>query len=421
MKEHPPIEEMKTFGFRLNPTQEQQRELIALSVASKEIWNHFVEHQAARIAAGEPAWSAFDMHKLLTQERAVRPQWQKLNSKAGQRITSAVDFAYRSYRQLIKKDKTAKPPQTIDIDENQFYTLVFNQSGWSFKNGVVVINKLPIEFKGHLPVHEMDVKELRIKKRGSKWLCDVCVEENVIQPNQMTIHNKVMAVDMGLSKLATGVDSQGKVIVLANKAKKISAYYAKIIDGIKAKQATKTKNSRQWKHLQKRKKFFYAKKTQQVKHALHAQSKFLLSMDHNTIVIGDIQVKKLMALERNKKNKVSRSFGRSNLSMFMEFLSYKAIASSKNVIRVNEWNTTQINCLTGKLFEKKIELSDREVLLSDGLLIDRDLNSAINIYRRWHENHIAAVAPPVVSFLSSVLERNNLLKEPVPSVGSQRL
>ena len=219
MKEHPPIEEMKTFGFRLNPTQEQQRELIALSVASKEIWNHFVEHQAARIAAGEPAWSAFDMHKLLTQERAVRPQWQKLNSKAGQRITSAVDFAYRSYRQLIKKDKTAKPPQTIDIDENQFYTLVFNQSGWSFKNGVVVINKLPIEFKGHLPVHEMDVKELRIKKRGSKWLCDVCVEENVIQPNQMTIHNKVMAVDMGLSKLATGVDSQGKVIVLANKAK----------------------------------------------------------------------------------------------------------------------------------------------------------------------------------------------------------
>ena len=421
MKEHPPIEEMKTFGFRLNPTQEQQRELIALSVASKEIWNHFVEHQAARIAAGEPAWSAFDMHKLLTQERAVRPQWQKLNSKAGQRITSAVDFAYRSYRQLIKKDKTAKPPQTIDIDENQFYTLVFNQSGWSFKNGVVVINKLPIEFKGHLPVHEMDVKELRIKKRGSKWLCDVCVEENVIQPNQMTIHNKVMAVDMGLSKLATGVDSQGKVIVLANKAKKISAYYAKIIDGIKAKQATKTKNSRQWKHLQKRKKFFYAKKTQQVKHALHAQSKFLLSMDHNTIVIGDIQVKKLMALERNKKNKVSRSFGRSNLSMFMEFLSYKAIASSKNVIRVNEWNTTQINCLTGKLFEKKIELSDREVLLSDGLLIDRDLNSAINIYRRWHENHIAAVAPPVESFLSSVLERNNLLKEPVPSVGSQRL
>jgi len=78
---------------------------------------------------------------------------------------------------------------------------------------------------------------------------------------------------------------------------------------------------------------------------------------------------------------------------------------------VNEWNTTQINCLTGKLFGKKVELENRTVLLKDGLLIDRDLNSAINIYRRWYENHIAAVVPPPESFLSGVLERNNLFKE----------
>ncbi len=126
-------------------------------------------------------------------------------------------------------------------------------------------------------------------------------------------------------------------------------------------------------------------------------------------------------LESMWYGKVSRSFGRSNLSMFMDFLAYKAIAKNVNVVRVNEWNTTQINCLTGKMFDQKVELGDREIMLSEGLLIDRDLNSAINIYRRWHENHIAAVAPPVESFLSSVLERNNLLKEPVPFEGSQRL
>lgn len=413
---------MKTYGFRLNPTQEQQQELIALSVASKQIWNHFVEVQNARIAAGEPSLTAFDMHKLLTQEKKTRPAWQKLNSKAGQRITSAVDFAFRSYAQLRKKDKTAQPPAVIVIDENQFYTLVFNQSGWSFKCGLAFINKLPIAYNSHMPIHEAPIKELRVKLRNGKWLCDICVDDVASQPQQMTVHNKVMAIDMGLSKLATCVDSNGNVIAVPNKAKRISAYYSKIIDGIKAKQAVKTKASRQWRYLQKRKKFFYNKKTQQVKHALHAQSKRLLGMDHNTIVIGDIQVKKLMMSEKNKRTKTSRSFGRSNLAMFMDFLSYKAIAKRVNVVRVNEWNTTQINCLTGKLFTNKVELKDREVMLSDGLVIDRDLNSAINIYRRWHENHIAAVAPPPEAFVPGVLERNNLFKEPaLSSEGSSRI
>ncbi len=412
---------MKTHGFRLFPTPEQQQKLIALSATSKEIWNHFVRMQNARIATGESAWTAFDMHKLLTQEKKSHASWQQLNSKAGQRITSAVDFAFRSYVQLRKKDKAAQPPQPIDIESGRFYTLVFNQSGWSFKNGVVVINKLPLVYKSRLAVHEMSVKELRVKYRNGKWLCDICVEEAIAQPEQMTIQNKVLAIDMGLSKLATAVSSNGEVIHLPNKAKKISVYYGRIIGELQSKQATKTKYSRTWRYLQRRKRFFFNKKNSQVKDALHVQSKRLLDMDHNTIVVGDIQVKKLMEKQANKNRKVSRSFGRSNLSMFMDMLQYKAIAKSVNVVRVNEWNTTQINCLTGKMFDQKVELSDRKVMLSVGLVIDRDLNSAINIYRRWHENHIAAVAPPVESFLSTVLERNNLFKEPIPLVGSQRL
>jgi len=396
----------------LNPTPEQQRELIALSVASKEIWNHFVLAQNARIVVGEPAWSAFDMHKLLTHEKKKHVSWQRLDAKAGQRITSAVDFAFRSYSQLLKKDKTARPPQPMDIDENQFYTLVFNQSGWFFRRGLVFINKLPIAYKSHLPVHEMHVKELRVKLRKGKWLCDICVEDAADQPATFTIHNKVMAVDMGLSKLATAVSSDGRVIYLPNKAKKISTYYCRIISELQAKQTKKTNGSRRWHHLQQRKQSFFNKKNAQIKNALHAQSKYLLSMDHNTIVIGDIQVKKLMEKQHNKNRKVSRSFGRSNLSMFMEMLQYKALAGNVNVVRVNEWNTTQINCLTGKMFDQKVELSDREVLLSNGLVIDRDLNSAINIYRRWYENHIAAVAPPPGTFVPGVLERSNLFKEP---------
>ena len=131
-------------------------------------------------------------------------------------------------------------------------------------------------------------------------------------------------------------------------------------------------------------------------------------MNHHTIVLGDLQVKKLMELEKNKTKKTSRSFGRSNISMFVDFLTYKAETKGINVLKINETNTTQLNCLTNKLFDKKVELSDREVKLREDIVIDRDLNSAINIYNRFYNTHLASLTMPLD--LSSVLMKNNLIK-----------
>ena len=46
-----------------------------------------------------------------------------------------------------------------------------------------------------------------------------------------------------------------------------------------------------------------------------------------------------------------------------------------NLTKINENWTTQLNCLTGTVFKKRIELKDRQVQLSDTIIIDRDLNS----------------------------------------------
>jgi transposase len=66
--------------------------------------------------------------------------------------------------------------------------------------------------------------------------------------------------------------------------------------------------------------------------------------------------------------------------------------------------------LTNKLFQKKVELKDRTVQLSNSIIIDRDLNSAINILKRWESYHLAALIPPLD--LSKVLEERNLFQEP---------
>ena len=91
----------------------------------------------------------------------------------------------------------------------------------------------------------------------------------------------------------------------------------------------------------------------------------------------------------------------------MEFLTYKCQVRNTEVEAINEKWTTQQNCLTGKLFKEKVELSDRVVQLSDSIVIDRDLNAAINILKRYEQNHIALLTAPLD--VSSVVNKYNLL------------
>ena len=130
-------------------------------------------------------------------------------------------------------------------------------------------------------------------------------------------------------------------------------------------------------------------------------------MNYKTIVVGDLGVKKLMQKGSNKLTKTSRSFSESSIATFMGYLAYKCQNGNTEVETINEQWTTQQNCLTGKLFKDKVELSDRTVRLSDSIVIDRDLNAAVNILKRYEQNHLALLTAPLD--VSSVVNKYNLL------------
>ena len=120
-------------------------------------------------------------------------------------------------------------------------------------------------------------------------------------------------------------------------------------------------------------------------------------MNYKTIVVGELTIKSLMSVEGVNKNKKSirKSFNESNINMFLQFLKYKSQHNLIDVIKIDEKYTTQLNSLTGKMFKEKIQLKDRVVKLSDNVEIDRDLNSAINIMKRYYDNHLASMTEPL--------------------------
>ena len=399
----------RTYSVRLFPTRLQIGKLEELSKTRNLLWNEImaIEEKAfeEKHLIGE-----FDLNNMLPALKEEHPEYKTLNSKACQRICKEVYSSYRSFFRLVKKDKTAKPPRKVE-DVEQFHTIAFNQSGWKFIDGNIVrLNGITLQYKGMDDVDftTLNVKEVRLKKKNDKYMLDMMHEKQIEEPKEIKTENKVLAIDLGLKELVTGVDNLGKVIVLKNKAARIDKYFAKEIGKVKSKLSKKQRNSRSWSKLNKTKKRLYRRRNAQVRDTLHIQSRRLADMNYKTIVVGDLSVKKLMSKEGNNKEKknVRKSFQETSIGRFMEFLTYKCLARHNEVMTLSERWTTQTNCLTGNLFKEKVGLSDREVWLNETVCIDRDLNAAINIMRRYEQCHIALMTTPLD--VSNVVARHNL-------------
>jgi len=120
---------MKTYQIRLFPSKEQILELQELSDIRKDIWNKLIDIQTEKYNTTKTIFNNFDLNNLLPSLKEEHTYWKKLNSKSLQTIATELYGSYRSFFNLIKKDKSARPPKKIE--NNYFHSLTWNQSGWS--------------------------------------------------------------------------------------------------------------------------------------------------------------------------------------------------------------------------------------------------------------------------------------------------
>ena len=403
------MKQYRTYTIRLFPNKEQIIQLNNLSLARNMLYNILIDIEEYAYKDTGKIKTEFDLDRDITQIRKKNQIIACLNSKASQRVAKEIYSSYKSFFNLIKKDNTARPPHKIETPE-KFHTIVWNQTGWKFIDDTTIkLNGITLQFKGipNIDYTLMTVKEVKLKCVNNKYLLDLGVENDVFEPDRIDVNNKVLAIDLGIKNLVNGIDNNGNWVTIPNKAKKINKYFRKQISKVQSKMDKCERDSNKHKKLKKVKKKLYSRKNAQIKQTLHIQSKKLVNMNYKTIVVGDLNVKKLMEKGSNKLTKTSRSFSESSIATFMEYLTYKCQNNNTEVESINEKWTTQQNCLTGKLFKDSINLSDRTVKLSSTIEIDRDLNAAINILKRYEQNHIALLTTPLD--VSSVVNKYNLL------------
>lgn len=223
------------------------------------------------------------------------------------------------------------------------------------------------------------LREITFKKENEDYYAIVVYKEQT-EPKRI-INKDFISIDLGITNIVTAYSNK-----INNFQFKTKRFNEKSIDYVQSLRGHKKKFSIKWKKLNLKYKKLKRKITNQRKDYQHKVSRQVIDLcvknNIGNLIIGNIKTKQLTKSKTSHKS-LNRSTQNSGLlSRFKTFLVYKAKYAGIEARLVNEAYTSQINCLTGKR-EFDSSLEKREAKISDKITIDRDLNSAINIAKKW--------------------------------------
>jgi putative transposase len=200
----------------------------------------------------------------------------------------------------------------------------------------------------------------------------------------------VVAFDLGIKTLATGVTDQGRFYHIGGF--KGYRYYNKQLDKIRSKRDKCKKKSRRYIHLSKVYKRVAEKKRNKQRDCLHKASHLIAhQLAERAVVIGDLSQRQMVikkqeretSKERRKRQIRNRMvYNDWGLYGFVQMLTYKCLHFGKDLHIIDERDTTRM-CHVCKR-KQDMPLWVRTYRCENcGLVMDRDENSAVNIYERF--------------------------------------
>lgn len=338
---------------------------------------------------------------------------KEIYSKHAQNCGRDAISAVKSFYKLRKVEPTAKYPKhnrkhsTITLDANkQKVTTKDGSTHINFCGGFKFIEDKVIKFTypemlldlsncryfDSAKINKESIKQIVITINDSKiYACFVYSEP---KKEDKQLNNEFIAIDLGISSIASIYSSKGECFKYQTKRMK---FLENNKDKIKSLRDRKKKYSKKYLKIQQTLKKKQKKITNKRNDYLHKASKhiinYCLKENIDNIIIGDIETKKLVTKKEEfkelnyKQKKVAHSRNKSTqneglLSRFKSFINYKALNKNINVLMVNEAYTSQTNCLTG-IRNLSSDLSIRRVNLGHDFIVDRDLNSAVNIAKKY--------------------------------------
>jgi putative transposase len=331
-------------------------------------------------------WNLYAAKRSLQASRAYDPELNFVYGKLLQEVYFRLDSAMQAFFRRVKNGETPGFPRVRP--RHCFFTLCYpamylKVDGFSLT--------LPTGGQGknkHFPdvvatlteQAPTGFKEVAISRDGRGCYYASFVHE---VPEATHEQEGVLAFDLGLKTLATGVNEQGRIYHIGGF--KGSRWYNRQLDKIRSKRDRCKKKSRRYLHLSQVYKRVSQKKRNKRQDCLHKASHLIAHKTvERTIVIGDLSQQQMVTKEHTERNKhLNRAvFNDWGLYTLVQMLQYKCVRSGKELVRLDERNTSKQCSGCGHL--QAMPLWKRTYgCMECGLVRDRDENSAVNILMRF--------------------------------------
>lgn len=381
----------RTLCFRIDRKLDKQtyHKLWTLSNEHVQLYNHLLDQVWKRLESG----GRIDMKQINEDYKNFRNDNQLTSpSKSAQNTSRVLIDNIKSYYALKKKDPDAKFPKRFRTTK-KFNSFIYDwnsgRGGFKVKGNELKILKPEITIR--IPNYIMedadfdDIKTVSFFGRDGFIYCAFCVA--IFTEDKQLDPTRYISFDPGLKTLLTGVTCDGEIIQFKNYDFRKED---KANDKLKSKRDKAKKYSKRYKRLSQvlnRRMSATSNKRKDYHHKVTAKViDFCEERNIGLIIHGDIKTKKLT------KSKISNRYinrstqNRGSLSRIKQFLAYKANSSGIVHVLQNEAYTSKTNCYTGEIIEG-MTLATREIKLTEDLVIDRDVNGAINIATKYFRQH----------------------------------
>ncbi len=360
--------------IRLYPNKAQETFFRKACGCARVAYNYGLAEYKKQLDAGQKP-KVLDIKKQFNQDKKVLYPWMsETNKDANQQPFTNLQSAFNRFFKRQTKFPVFKKKGIRDsfyISNDKFG--VEEKKFWIPKLGWVK-GAEALRFKGK-------ITSATVKRKANYWFVVVSVEtENT---HTACENQTVVGVDLGIKTLATLSD--GKVIESVNP-------FRKCLGRLKLLQrwlSRKTKgSSNRKKAIQRVSKVHYEVACMR-KDVLDKLTTHLCE-NYQVICVEDLNVSGML-----KNHKLALSISDLGFGEFRRQLEYKSLLNGNTLIVADRWFPSSKTCSGCGHVKAALLLSEREYICEYcGLVIDRDLNAAINL-RNYGLEQLRAVSPEV--------------------------
>ena len=389
-------EQTITLQYALNPTKEQLGKLSSHSGAARYTYNwalHKIYDNWEQVKNGKveeylkinlPA-----MRKLFNQEKDEIAPWWKENGKSAYDtgLTNAVNAFERYFQKLGKKPKykvkRALDKESIDIttgvrrleEDRKHFTIT--------RLGTIKLHERATKL-AYLLRHDGRITNVNVKYSRTRWFINITVRvsQNLFERYHLLRTKKdkkrIVGVDVGIKNAA--VFSDGTIIenhqAYEKAVKKLRRLNKELSRRRKFNKTTGEMPSKRHEITRKQLQKQYAKVTNKEVDFAHKLSKKLVD-EFEVIGLEDLNVAGMM-----KNRKLARRIAHASFGRLKVFTNYKAEWYNSEVVMVDRFYPSSKTCSKCGMVKAKLSLKERVYYCDDsdcGLIMDRDVNAALNI------------------------------------------